>query len=318
MRRAYCLPVISLGAAAVGMLLGTARRPAAGPTEQEIAQVASEIDVGLRATAAGVSARAQTLAELPRLALAVATDRETVDDLTNDELAFQPRQGETIELAQIPRAGGPPVSLLRLPVGASIAVPLAPPGLHLVATGSTLRIASIVRVRPRERADEIDGALSVSWPIDLSRAAAQLDEIGAGARLETPTGAIALGRALDEQGGTAERSLIGPSGQPLRLVAPARTPASWRQGPMIASIWAGFAAILISALICRQASRASRREQFFDFEAPDPLSREWTPPPPPSPYPPERDIWADAGRRLPLPPPGRPGSFGDDDFTRRG
>jgi hypothetical protein len=86
---------------------------------------------------------------------------------------------------------------------------------------------------------------------------------------------------------------------------------------MIASIWAGFAAILVSALICRRASR-SAREQFFDLEGPDPLSRDWTPPPPPSPYPPERDIWADAGRRLPLPPPGRPGSFGDDDFTRRG
>jgi hypothetical protein len=324
-RRAHCLPVISLGAAVAGVLLGTARIPDSGPTAQDVEQVAADIDVAVRSSAAGVSARTQTLAELPRLALAVATDRQTVDDLTDEELAFQPRADETIELAQLPRAGGSPVSLLRRPAGAATDVPLGPPGIHLLVSRSTLRIASIVRVQPRERAGEVDGVLAVSWPVDLSRVNARLAALGTGMSLETPGGALAIGGVMQAEQGTTELALTGPTGQVLRLVAPAPGPASWRRRPVAAACAAVFAALLVSLLICRRAGR-SRRTRRPDgrlaLGSHPPISRpptwrEWTPPPPPSPYPPERGTWTDAARRLPLRPPDRLDSEGDA-FGRRG
>ena len=65
-------------------------------------------------------ARADTLAQLPRLGWAVATDENTVRDLTTEELAFRPHPGEHIEITQMRRGGGEPRRLLRLPAESDV------------------------------------------------------------------------------------------------------------------------------------------------------------------------------------------------------
>ena len=70
------------------------------------------LDTKQRELAAAVEARATTLGQLPRLAWAVATDEETVRDLTTDELGFRAQAGEMIALAQIDKASGRVVTLL--------------------------------------------------------------------------------------------------------------------------------------------------------------------------------------------------------------
>src|SRR4051812_49822987 len=77
------------------------------------------LEARLGEATAGLHTRVGTLAELPRLAVAVATDARTVGDLTQDELAFRPHPGETIAIGQVPkRAGTSPVWLRVAPAGA--------------------------------------------------------------------------------------------------------------------------------------------------------------------------------------------------------
>lgn len=305
MRRAHCLPVIALGAAAIGGLIAVAR-PSVGPSPADIEAIAADIARGLNDAAAGVTARAEAVAALPRLALAVATDRATVGDLTDDELALRGRPDETIELAQAPRAGGAPLSLRRWPVGAPVEVPLASPGLHLVG-GESPRLASVVRFRPGARADELDGVVAVSWPAGLDRAAGRLAALGSGVTLETASGTIALGGPIDDSRGTIAMTLAGPQEQPMRLVAPAPGAAGWQRGPLSAASGIALGVLAACVLICRAA--AGRSRPVHDPAAAghpgraSPMSRTWTPPPPPSPYPPQRPSTHRAGRWLPLPPP---------------
>jgi Protein kinase domain len=249
--RASSLAVVALGAAAAGALVAAARTPARGPTRAEIDQVAAEVDARLREAVAEARSRAQTLADLPRLALAVATDAPTVRDLTDEELAFRPRSNETIEIAQVPRAGGAPVSLLRIPPDSSVAVPLGSPGVHLVKAGSALRVAAVVRVEPRARADELYGVVAVSRAPDLEPVTALLAPLGGGVRLDTPAGAVAIGGALPP-GDTTAVGLGSDVGRGARLVAPAPMPGGWNGGLLAAAIAVALVALFASALFWRR------------------------------------------------------------------
>ncbi len=302
MRRAHCLPVIALGAAAIGALVAMARGPSTGPSLTEIEAIAADIERGLSDSAAGASARAESLAALPRLALAVATDRATVGDLTDGELALAGRPDETIELAQAPRAGGAPVSLRRWPAGVQVAVPLASPGLHVVG-GASPRVVSVVRFRPAARADELDGVVAVSRPAGLERAAGRLAALGSGVALETASGTIALGGPVDDSRGIVAMTLAGPHRQPMRLVAPAAGVRAWQRGPLSAAGGIALGVLAACVLICRAAAGRSLRVDEAPGHPAAHLSRTWTPPPPPSPYPLERPSTHRAGRWLPLPPP---------------
>ena len=104
---------------------------------------------------AAVHARAQTLAQLPRLVAVVGTDEATVRDLTNDELAFRVRPDETIELAQ--RGPDGLRALLRLPATAP-AVSLVM-GTHLSATGDRLSFSEVVPISGGIG----EGALAIVW-----------------------------------------------------------------------------------------------------------------------------------------------------------
>ncbi|HEX2569988.1 MAG TPA: serine/threonine-protein kinase [Polyangia bacterium] len=184
---------LSIGIAAVGLIAAAAliglglRRP--GPAPEELTALGGELDTVVREAAAGVHARATTLVELPRLQAAVSTDAATVRDLTQEELAFKTKPGETIEIGQLPKSGAP-VSLLRLPLVADDksdqrwTPPLAPLGGRLAIADGHLYFAEVLKVEPTHRTEELDGALAVSHAVDLTPVQARLDRLGIGARLE--------------------------------------------------------------------------------------------------------------------------------------
>src|SRR5207253_679610 len=102
-------------AAAVGCAAYAAMRAPAAPAD--VTAPARAFEGKLRERAAALAARVATLSDLPRLAAAVATDATTVRDLTSEELAFRPRPGEIVSIAQRLRDGRR-VPLLTLPDGA--------------------------------------------------------------------------------------------------------------------------------------------------------------------------------------------------------
>jgi hypothetical protein len=75
--RASSLGLVVVTAAAAGALVATARQPGGNPTRAEVDQVVAELAARLRETAAAARSRAQTLADLPRRNVAVATEAPT-------------------------------------------------------------------------------------------------------------------------------------------------------------------------------------------------------------------------------------------------
>jgi hypothetical protein len=152
---------------------------------------AENLDTKQRELAAAVEARATTLAQLPRLSWAVATDEETVRDLTTDELGFRAQPGEVIALAQINKKSGHAVTLLHAPPTAALATP-STPGIHALVAGGELLVASVAAVEPRERADAVTGALVVARRLEVVTAADQLIRAGIAARIITADGSATL------------------------------------------------------------------------------------------------------------------------------
>lgn len=182
--------LVGLGVGAGLFLFGP--RPAPLP-KTPVAPVAREVQSRLRELAAAVKARATTLAELPRLSSAVATDANTVRDLTQDELAFRPKKGETITIGQVPKKGSPMV-LLTLPEGAKPSPTLEKFGERFVVEGVEVHVIDNESVTPKERADELTGALAVMWMVDLAPLAENIDAAGVSAKLVLDGKTLVLGK----------------------------------------------------------------------------------------------------------------------------
>ncbi|HET6148977.1 MAG TPA: MXAN_5187 C-terminal domain-containing protein [Polyangia bacterium] len=184
--------------------------------------MAADLDIRQRELAAAVEARALTLAQLPRLSWAVATDEETVRDLTPDELGFRAQPGEMIAVAQIDKASGRAATLLRVPATTALQAPMDSNGPRWLTSGNDLLVASVVAIEPREHADAIRGALIVARRLDVEAASDQLIRAGIAARLLTPDGAAAMLTvvpALERQ-----PPLLVPIGAPGGLRLEARLP----------------------------------------------------------------------------------------------
>lgn len=195
-RPSIVVVAVGLGAAVAVVVIGRG-----GPPSARVESVVNDLDGRLREASASAEARAVTLAQLPRLAWAVATDENTMLDLSADELAFQAQPGEFIEIAQVQRRTGAVLSLRR--VGPTpLALPLGDSGLHLIAHGGQLHVASIVSVEPKERADRLRGAVGVSRRVELTALEARLQDLGVGLRLQTSTGTLTLGPARPSARGT--------------------------------------------------------------------------------------------------------------------
>jgi hypothetical protein len=206
---------------------------------------AENLDTKQRELAAAVEARATTLAQLPRLAWAVATDEETVRDLTTDELGFRTQPGEMIALAQIDQKTGHVVTLLHAPATAAMGTPLTAPGAHAIVVGGELLVGWVVAVEPRERADAVRGALIVARRLDVTAISDQLIRAGIAARVITPDGSATLTEvpALARQPETILP--IGASGG-MRLAGrlPGRKSGVWvALGIFVLLIWGAAAAV---------------------------------------------------------------------------
>jgi hypothetical protein len=204
---------IGLVGALAWFALGSSGRSA--PAAPDTAPLAADLDARIRETLAGVQARADTLAQLPRLALAVATDERTVRDLTTDELAFRTKPGEHIEIAQVARKDGKDGAahpLLRLPDD-KLPLPMASLGPHVVIANGQLQVVVYVAVTPRDRTDELRGALAVAQTPDLSSFAPRFDALGLAGRIEVG------GQATTLAGGEAASGTAAAT-MPLASAAP--------------------------------------------------------------------------------------------------
>jgi serine/threonine-protein kinase len=183
-----------LVAAAVVAALGQRGR---APT-LDAASFGRALDARIAETRTALHRRVEELSRLPQLAAAVSTDSRTVRDLTQDELAFRPQPEETIAIGQLPKTDRAtnvqrsPVVLLVAPEGAA-APPLDVGPSRLAVSDARLLLSETVRVTPRERADELDGVVAVSRPVDLAGWGAALLAAGARAELSAEGGTLSLG-----------------------------------------------------------------------------------------------------------------------------
>ena len=250
---------LSVGLAGAGLLAALAIAlvgRGTPPAGTDIDGVAAEVDGLIREAAAGVQARADTLAQLPRLGWAVATDEETVRDMTTEELAFRTKPGEHIEIANMPKAGGAVRQLLRLPPDASFAMPMSP-GSRLFIDGGKSHVAAIVSVEPRQRADELTGLLAVSRLLDTAALEQRLDARGIHAELRIGEASVTLGVPTPPANGTqAKTALASPTaaGAELVVVWQAPRPAWTRFAP-----WAvALLSLLVATLLWRRKSDQER------------------------------------------------------------
>lgn len=251
--------VLAFAVAALSLVAGVAalvlpRPPATGGPDAT--RYAADLEGRVREAAAGVHSRVATLADLPRLASAVATDSTTVRDLTQEELSFRPRAGEQIAIGQVAKAGGKETVLLTLPDGVK-APSLARGGAHLSLRGDALAVTEVQRIAPKARADELDGAIAVSGLVEVAPLAAQLDAAGLTGTLVLPDGKLPLGKRAAAPGDVeAPADLSGAASQGAKLVvsgppAPAGLP--------LQPIGGGIAVVglLVAVLLFRASARTT-------------------------------------------------------------
>jgi hypothetical protein len=236
-------------AAALGLLL-IGSRSSSGDLRAAVA----DLDASIREAGAGVQARAETLAQLPRLGWAVATDEDTMRDLTTEELAFRPHPGEHIEITQVRRDGGQPRRLLRLPVDDDLALPLRA-GTHLVVRAGQLHLVTIMSIEPRQRADELIGVLAVAKQLDTAAFGARLGARGINAALRTTDGSVTISGTAPSGSAIEETiPLTRPTGADASVVAANVRRMRWAR---VASPFVLVAALVAAAWLWRRGRAAS-------------------------------------------------------------
>ena len=167
----------------------------AATSAKTIDEVAADVIVRLREASVGAPMRGETVAKVPSLAYAVATDQQTMLDMTADELSFHAQPGEIVEVAQVMLRGGKVTPLRREGDGALVHLPLGQAGLHFVVAGDAIYAVEVVDVLPRGRQSQLRGAVGVAQVVDLAAASARLAELGAGVQLRVGDGVLVLGQA---------------------------------------------------------------------------------------------------------------------------
>ena len=240
----YLSSITLAGAGLLISLLLVAKGPRWGDKgAAPLRAAATDLDMKQRELAAAVEARATTLAQLPRLSWAVATDEATVRDLTPDELGFRVQAGELIEVVQLQRKTSQVVPLLRIPASSpALHAPMNAPGPCLLVSGDQLLVASVASVEPREGKDVLGGALVVARRLDVSAITRQLLKAGITARLATSSGSVTL---TDLPALARQPEVTLPVGS-LRLIGrlPAPHTGAWILiGLLVLVIWSGAAVV---------------------------------------------------------------------------
>jgi hypothetical protein len=248
-RRSLVVAVAGLVAALALFLVGR-------PSAEDLRAAVADLDLLIRENAAGVQARADTLAQLPRLGWAVATDETTVRDLTTEELAFRTHPGEHIEITQMRRGGGEARRLLHLPDDSDLQLPTTL-GTHIVARTDQIHVVTVVSVEPRQRADELVGILAVAKQLDTSAIRQRLAARGVDAELRTIQGSITLaGHAPGPSSVDATIPLAGAAGHGASVVAANVGKARW---PRILSPFVLVLSLVGASLLWRRGTAAPVR-----------------------------------------------------------
>jgi len=219
--------------------------------------MAAELDGRIRETAAAAHARAQTLAQLPRMSWAVATDEQTMLDLTADELAFQPAPGELIEIGQVRRRDGVVTSLRRVGDAAVFHLPLADIGAHLVGSDGRLHVVDVVGVEPKTGGDQIRGAVAVSRLVDTASLEGRVRKLPFALRVDVPGGGgIVLGAAsLDAH--VQELPLYADAARGAKLVALLRAGSLPAMGYVVTAAGVLLLALALAAVLWRRGPAAT-------------------------------------------------------------
>ncbi len=175
----------------------------------QLHEVAATLDARVREAAERATARADEASAAPGLRAAVSTDAATVRDLTHDELALTAQPGEVVELGQRWRDGHT-TSLLLQPEKATAVASLARDGRYASIVGNNFYITIHKQVVPLERADELVGIVAVSRAVSFDDLRAELQRLGARAKLVGPGGAIELGDLGQLAGAGAQHALTLP------------------------------------------------------------------------------------------------------------
>lgn len=175
------------GGGAIGY--GVTREAVGGMTPENTAAMVTAVatlDGDLKAARAAVEQRAKTLADVGTVRAAVGTDAATAMDMVGREIAFQPEPGEVIELGQLPRSGGAPVSLVVLPEGGMRSTFSGQTGAFAELMQDRLLVTQTVTVAPSDAqlAEQVAGFVTVSRSLDLVPALDRLAAAGLSGRIE--------------------------------------------------------------------------------------------------------------------------------------
>jgi hypothetical protein len=178
-------------AALVGAMMAPSTAHAA---TTEVERAAADAVARLRDAGIVAHQRASAIAAMPSVVYGVATDQQTMLDLTADELSIHALPGETVEIAQQSLKGGAVVSLRREGTGELVHLPLQTPGLHIVDVAGRLYAIAVVQLKPRDRADVVRGLVGVARAVDLAPVSAKLAALGAAIDVRVDGGSFTLGQ----------------------------------------------------------------------------------------------------------------------------
>ena len=210
------------GAVAASAIFVAASANAAAPAKS-VDEVAADIIVHLRDAGVAAHQRAAAIANVPSLAYAVATDQQTMLDMTADELSFHAQAGEIVEVGQVMLRDDKVTPLRREGEGALMHLPLGQAGLHFVVAGEKIYAVDVVDVIPRGRQKVLRGAVGVARAVDLGVASARLADLGAGVQVRVGDGALTIGHAPSQATAALVHAPLGA--QPdveLTLLSPPR------------------------------------------------------------------------------------------------
>ena len=190
--------LLLLGAGALGFAL--TRKAAGGMTPEGTAAMGSAIsslDGDIKAARAAVDSRAATMAEVQVLRAAVSTDAATAMDMLGKEISFKPQGGEVIELGQLPKPQGAPISLLVLPEGGMRSSKSGIIGSSAELQGDQILITKTVEVVPAdpEAQKQLTGFVTITRLLDLKPAIERLTAAGITGSFELGGNKRAIGTA---------------------------------------------------------------------------------------------------------------------------
>ena len=243
-----------MGAAIALLLIGR------GPSPTELQSAAAELDGRIRETAAASHARAQTLAQLPRLSWAVATDEQTMLDLTADELAFQPAPGELIEIGQVRRRDGAVTSLRRVGDAGLFHLPLAETGARVIGAEGRLLVVDVVGVEPKTGGDQIRGAVAVARLVDTGALEARVRRLPFALRIDAPGGGGVILGAAPADARTEALPLYAEAAHGAKLVALVRAGSLPSAGYLAGAVAVLLLSLLGAALLWRGGAAESSVE----------------------------------------------------------